>query len=258
MKISSLIIDDEALARQRIKKLLAKVHEIEIMGECSSGKEAIKMISEVKPRLIFLDIQMKDMTGFDVLNELKIKNKPLIIFITAFDEFALKGFDYFALDFLLKPFKDDRFYESIKRVKDHIRKGDFNELENKLKGLLNYIDAPDDPSNNVIIQKLTIKIGNKVLFINTGFIKYIVASGYYAEIHTDKKEYLMRESLSNLILRLNPSLFIRIHRSTIINLEFVQELVHSDYNEIDLKMQDGKLFRVSKSYKKSLYKKLGM
>jgi len=112
--------------------------------------------------------------------------------------------------------------------------------------------------NNSTIQKLPVKLGNKVLFINIDFIKYIEASGYYAEIHTDKKEYLLRESLSNLIIKLSNTEFIRIHRSTIINLEYMQELVHSNYNEIDVKMVDGKLFRVSKSYKKELFAKLGI
>jgi len=112
--------------------------------------------------------------------------------------------------------------------------------------------------NNNSIQKLPIKLGNKILFININLIKYIEASGYYAEIHTNKKEYLLRESLSNLIVKLSNTGFIRIHRSTLINLEYMQELVHSNYNEIDVKMIDGKLFRISKSYKKELFVKLGL
>jgi len=258
MKITSLIIDDEILARKRLKNLLKEVSEITILGECSNGKEAIKMITKLTPQLIFLDIQMKDMSGFDVLNALKMSTKPLVIFVTAYDKYAIKGFDYFAFDYLLKPFRDERFFLSLKKACDYLKNEKSNELETKLEGLLNYIKNPETLTGSTAIQKLPIKLGNKVHFISTELIKYIEASGYYAEIYTDEKQYLLRESLSNLIEKLSKTEFIRIHRSTIINLEYMQELVHSNYNEIDVKMKDGKLFRVSKSYKKELFSKLGL
>jgi two-component system LytT family response regulator len=258
MKITSLLIDDEILARKRLHNLLNEVPEITILGECSSGKEAIQMITQLQPQLIFLDIQMKDMTGFDVLNALKIKAKPLVIFVTAYDKYAIKGFDYFAFDYLLKPFRDERFFKSLRKACDHLKNNKTTELETKLDGLLNYMQNPDTQTQDTGIQKLPIKLGNKVHFINTKYIKYIEASGYYAEIHTDEKQYLLREPLSNLIVKLNKIEFARIHRSTIINLEYLQELVHSNYNELDVKMKDGKLFRISKSYKKELFTKLGL
>ena len=258
MKITSLIIDDEILARKRLRNLLKETPEVSILGECSSGKQSIEMITKLNPQLIFLDIQMKDMTGFDVLNALKTETKPLVIFVTAYDKYAIKGFDYFAFDYLLKPFRDERFFQSLEKVSNYIKNNRSNELETKLEGLLNYINNPKTPTKETTVQKLPIKLGNKVHFINTPNIKYIEASGYYAEIQTDEKQYLLRESLSNLIIKLNKAEFIRIHRSTIINLDYLQELVHSNYNELDVKMKDGKLFRISKSYKKELFSKLGL
>ncbi len=258
MKITTLLIDDEILARKRIKNLLEEVSEVTILGECSTGKEAINMITELNPQLIFLDIKMKDMSGFDVLNALETTTKPLVIFVTAYDKYAIKGFDYFACDYLLKPFRDERFFQSLKKACDYLKNNKSNELETKLEGLLNYIKNPETQIKETTIQKLPIKLGNKVHFIHTNQIKYIEASGYYAEIKTEEKQYLLRESLSNLIVRLSKIEFIRIHRSTIINLEYLQELVHSSYNELDVKMKDGKFFRISKSYKKELFAKLGL
>jgi len=258
MEITSLIIDDEVLARKRIRNLLKEASGITILGECSNGKKSIEMITQLKPQLIFLDIQMKDMTGFDVLNALKTNIKPLVIFITAYDKYAIKGFDYFAFDYLLKPFRDERFFLSLKKACDYLKNEKTNELESKLEGLLNYIKNPETLTRDTTIQKLPIKLGNKVHFINTELITHIEASGYYAEIYTDEKKYLLRESLTKLIEKLTKFDFIRIHRSTIINLAYMQELVHSNYNEIDVKMKNGKLFRVSKSYKKELFTILGL
>ena len=128
MKIKSLIIDDEPLARQRLKNLINDVPEIDLIGECSSGKEAIQSIEELKPGIVFLDIQMKDMTGFDVLKKLDSKNRPLVIFVTAYNEYALKAFDFFAFDYLLKPYKDSRFYKSVENI--------LNYLKNKIYAIL--------------------------------------------------------------------------------------------------------------------------
>ncbi|MFD0760876.1 LytR/AlgR family response regulator transcription factor [Lutibacter aestuarii] len=258
MVIKTLIIDDEALARLRLKNLLKEVNEIEILGECSNGKDAINKIDELQPNLIFLDIQMTDMTGFDVLEKISLNPKPIVIFVTAYNEHALKAFDYFAFDYLLKPYKDDRFFKSVNNILKYIDNKDYKPFEDKLENLVKYIKTSETKTIKNYSEKLPIKLGNKVFFIKSNEIKYIIASGYYAEIFNNEKKYLLRESLSNLIDTLNPQQFIRIHRSTIINLNEVAELIHSNYGEIDVKMTDSKLFRISKSYKKDFLTKMGL
>ncbi len=255
MKLKALIIDDEPLARLRLVNLLEDVHEIEIVCQCKTGQEAIKKINKVEPDLLFLDIQLKDMTGFNVLESISINKKPKVIFITAFDQYALKAFDFFAFDYLLKPFKDERFYKSTYKVIESAKNDNLDFFDNKINDLLKYINKPQlgVPKN-----KLPIKLGNKVRFIDTSEIKYISASGYYAEIFASDKKHLLRESLSNLIEILASEYFIRIHRSTIVNLNFIAELVNSSYGEVDVKMNDGQLFRISKSYKKDFLNKMGI
>ena len=257
MKITTLIIDDEPLARQRISNLLQDVDDLELIGECATGKKAIQSINELKPNLIFLDIQLKDMTGFNVLEQINSAVKPIVVFVTAYDEYALKAFDFFAFDYLQKPFKDERFYKSTTKAIELAKQKHTSSFENNIENLLKYInkETPKSVSSSI---KFPIKLGNKVLFINSTEIKYFIASGYYVEIHTESKKHLLRESLSHLIEELDPDTFIRIHRSTIINLNFIQELVSSNYGEIDVKMNDNKLFRISKSYKKDFLTKMGL
>lgn len=257
MKFNTLVIDDEPLARQRVLNLLKDVPEVIVVGECSTGKKAISAISELKPELIFLDIKLKDMTGFDVLSQINQTEMPLVIFITAYDQFALKAFDFFALDYLQKPFKDERFYKSISKALEYLKQKSSFGFEDNIQNLLNHIKN-SDIKNNIGSKKLPIKLGNKVVFIDDSEIKYIIASGYYAEIHTEAKKHLLRDSLSNLIDELDYRNFIRIHRSTIININFIQELISSNYGEFDVKMKDNKLFRVSKSYKKDFLTRIGL
>ncbi|WP_223549015.1 MULTISPECIES: LytTR family DNA-binding domain-containing protein [Aestuariivivens] len=256
--IKTIIIDDEFLARKRVSNLLNDIKDIEVIDECSSGKEAIAKINSIKPDLIFLDIKITDMTGFDILKEIDQNNMPLVIFITAFDEFALKAFDFFAFDYLLKPFKDERFFQSTNRVIELFNSNKSNGLSKKITNLLKYIENPNQEFSEVKQTKLAIKANGKISFINKDDIKYILASGYYAEIYTEQKKYVLRESLNSLFDQLKANKFQRIHRSTIINIALIKEVLYSNYGEIDVKMQDEKLFRISKTHKKEFQKKMGI
>jgi two-component system LytT family response regulator len=185
----------------------------------------------------------------------------LIIFISAYDEYALKAFDFFAFDYLLKPFKDERFFKAITNVINHFKVDNIVDFEDKLNNLIEYVKKDEEAqanNKNVSKDKLAIKLGNKVSFLEMKEIKYIIASGYYAEIYTDERKHLLRESLTHLTERLDPNQFVRIHRSTIININSVSELIHSNYGEIDLKTTDNKLFRISKSYKKEFQLLMGL
>ncbi len=256
--IKAVIIDDEFLARKRVSNLISDIKEIELIEECSSGKEAIDVIITKKPDLIFLDIQMKDMTGFDVLKQIDPLIRPLIIFITAFDEFALKAFDFFAFDYLLKPFKDERFIQSTTKVIEMFILNKSGGLDKKISNLLKYIENPNLNFFEIKNTKLAIKSNGKISFIEKDKIKYIQASGYYAEIYTENKKHLLRESLNSLLEQLKFNKFIRIHRSTIINTSLIKEVLYSNYGEIDVKMEDEKLFRISKTHKKDFQKRMGI
>ena len=261
MKISTLVIDDESLARQRLQNLILEREELKIIGSCNTGKQAIEKINQLEPDLIFLDIKLKDMNGFEILEQINTPKIPLIIIVSAYDEFALKAFDYFAFDYLLKPFKDERFFKTVNNVIGRFKNDNLDGLEDKLNNLLDFVkkDANSfDIQKPQLTDKLAIKLGNKVSFIEMTDIKYIVASSYYAEIFTGDKKHLLRESLTSLIDKLDQKQFVRIHRSTIININSITELIHSNYGEIDVKTIDNKLFRISKSYKKGFQNLMGL
>lgn len=254
--MKALIIDDEELARRRVLNLLEEVEEIEVIGECSNGKTAIKKINSERPDLIFLDINMKDMNGFEVLKQVEVSPKPIVIFVTAYDNYALKAFDVEAFDFLLKPFKDDRFFKTIRKVLKTTQTEADTNFEKRLMEFFHEYSQGGIRLNSV--SKIPVKQGNKTALVDPNEILYILASGYYAELYVNSKKFVLRESLNNLAEILNEDLFVRIHRSTIVNLHFVEEIIHSDYSEIDAKMTDGKLLHVSKSHKKEFLEKIGI
>lgn len=254
MAITAIIVDDEDLAVKRLENLLGDISNVELLASCTNGIDAIEKIKSLKPDLLFLDIQLKDMSGFEILERLPNKNLPIIIFITAFNDYALKAFDVFAFDYLLKPFKDDRFYKSVNKAIDQLNSSSGNVFNENLKEMLNFISDSISSSKKTSRNLLPIKLGNKTHFIKSNNIKYILASGYYAEIHTTEKKHLLRESLSNLNIELDETNFIRIHRSTIINTSYIKELINSSFSEIDVKMIDNTVFRISKSYKKNFLK----
>lgn len=253
MEITTLIVDDEHLAELRLTSLIKDIPELKLLGSAKTGKDAIEKINSLSPQLIFLDIKLKDMTGFDILDKIHPINKPYIVFVSAYDRFAIKAFDYEAFDYLLKPYKDERFITAVQKAVKHLKKDDLHTLKDNIETVLNTQPALQQH------KKLSIKQGNKVLFIDISTIKYITASGYYIEVFTiDNKKFLLRESLTNIINRLNNNSFTRIHRSTVMNIEYISELIHSSFGEIDVKTKDKKLFRVSKSYKQDFLTLIGI
>ncbi len=254
--MKALVIDDEELARKRVLNLLEEVPQIKVLGECSNGKTAIKQINDLKPDLIFLDINMKDMNGFEVLQKITANPKPVVVFITAYDNYASRAFDVDAFDFLLKPFKDDRFFKTINKVLNLSRIEADSHFEKRVKDLFRIYSEEAKAGNSN--SKIPVKQGNKTILLEPASIFYIIASGYYAEIFTAGKKYVLRESLNNLEEILDPDKFLRIHRSTIVNINHVKEIVHSEFSEIDAKMTDEKLLHISKSNKKQFLEKIGI
>lgn len=253
-----LIIDDEALARQRVRHILTQVPDIEIIGECKTGADAIEKIRGLKPDLIFLDIQMKDMTGFEVLEAIPTAELPMVIFITAYDKYAIKAFDVFAFDYLLKPFKDERFKVSVDNAISNLKQQQTTDQNQDLSALLNYLRQPNPALQPPRSKMLPLKSSGRISFVDMNDIQYIIGSGYYIEVFTTDKKHLLRETLTAILTKLDEDLFIRIHRSSIINLQFLNEVIYGSAGEIDIQMKNGEQLRLSKSYRDSFFQKLGI
>lgn len=249
-KIKTLIVDDEPLARQNLHVLLKDDPEIEIIGECGSGHEALRVIQAQQPDLLFLDIQMPEMDGFDVLKSIDHQHLPAIIFVTAFDQYALKAFEVHALDYLLKPFNDARFEKALRQAKSQLEQREINNLSRKLFALLEDrqgISQADKLEQPAFLTRLMIKSASRVFFLKVDEIDWIEADDYYVKLHTGRKSHLLRETMSELEAKLEPEKFLRIHRSTIVNIDRIKELsplFNGDYAVI---LQDGTELKLSRS-----------
>jgi two-component system LytT family response regulator len=251
-KISALIVDDEPLARRRIHKLVSQHTDIEIVGDCANGHEAIAAIHRQKPQLVFLDVQMPEITGFDVLEALEPELMPLVIFVTAHNQYALRALEVHAFDYLLKPFDKARFDKTLQQAKARIHsehKGDVN------RRALALLEELRSRTNH--LERLIIKTGGRVFFIRTEVIDWLEAEGKYVRLHVGKETHLLRETIGNLESRLDAKKFLRIHRSYIVNIERIQELEAWFHNEYRVILRDGTKLMMSRSCRKRLGELLG-
>ncbi len=256
MKI--LVVDDEALARKRIIKLLKDFKEFDLLEEASSGKEALEMINITKPNLVFLDIQMTDMSGFDVLQKLDPVNIPIIIFVTAYDNFALQAFDAQAIDFLLKPYKEERFLNALNRAIALHELKQQDHYKEKISGLIEFINKDAKTFEKIdYLKKIVLKLSKRYYFIEVDDIEYILSSASYVEIVThSKKKHLYRIAMTELIKKLDPKVFQRINRSTIININDIKEIISEGFGGFSVVMKSGESFSLSKMYKNAFLKTL--
>jgi two-component system LytT family response regulator len=249
-RIRTLIVDDEPLARQNLRALLKDDHEVEIINECGSGHEAVRAIQNDPPDLLFLDIQMPEMSGFDVLAKIDTERIPAIIFVTAFDQYALKAFDAHALDYLLKPFADARFEQALRRAKSQIEQREINNLSRKLFALLEDRDQmarAGQTERASHLTRLMIKSSSRVFFLKTDEIDWIGADDYYVKLHVGRKTHLLRETMNELETKLDPEKFLRIHRSTIVNIDRIKEM-HPHFNgDYIILLHDGTELKLSRS-----------
>lgn len=251
-KIRALIVDDEPLARRRIHKLLSNEADIEMVGDCANGHEAIEAIHTQKPHLVFLDVQMPEIDGFAVLEAIEADAMPLIIFVTAYDKYALKAFEVHAFDYLLKPFDRARFEKTLQQAKQRVRSERSGAMNHRALALLEELRARTNH-----LERLIIKTGGRVFFIKADDIDWLEAEGKYVRFHVGKETHLLRESIGNLESRLDAKKFLRIHRSTIVNIDRIQELetwFHSEYRVI---LRDGTKLMMSRSCRKRLGELLG-
>lgn len=248
-KIRTVVVDDEPLACKRLEKLLKEDKDIELVKLCANGKEAIREINEEQPNLVFLDIQMPEINGFDVLQNIDTDNPPLIIFVTAYDEYALKAFEVNALDYLMKPFKKERFFESLNRAKIILKKSSRTDINTRIENLLEYLEPSGEGLSRILV-----KSSGRYFFLKACDIDWIESAGNYVRIHSGGNNYLIRETMINMEKKLDSNTFFRIHRSTIINVEKVKELeqwFHGDYQVV---MYNEEKLTMSRNYKKLLDK----
>ena len=241
MSIRALIVDDEPLARKRIKRLLADERDISVIDECGSGREAIRVIQETSPDLLFLDIQMPEVGGFDVLQSIGEKVVPIIIFITAYDQHALKAFEVHALDYLLKPFTEERFKKAIERAKAQMAKIGSREAGPGLSALIEKLRTSQN-----YLSRFMIKTSNRVVFVNANEVDWIESAANYALLHVGDKTHIVRETMQALELKLSPKMFQRISRSAIVNLERVKELQPMGKGQYVIILADGRKLLMSR------------
>ena len=237
-KIRTLIVDDEPLARSNIAVLLREDPTIEIIGECGSGSEALAEIRVTRPDLLFLDVQMPECDGFDVLEMVGYDLPPAVIFVTAYDQYALRAFEAGALDYLLKPFDNARFELALTRAKQRVR------------------ETKRDENPRRHFERIVIKSAGEICFIRTRDIDWIEAADYYSCLHVGAKSHLLRRSLSDLEAELDPELFCRVHRSGIVNLERVASLKLGEDGEYEVLLQSGTRVRMSRRYRKELERRM--
>lgn len=243
-KIRTLIVDDEPLARSNIAVLLRSHPEIGILGECASGEEALGEIRVAKPDLLFLDVQMPECDGFDVLEMLGSDLPAAIVFVTAYDQYALRAFEAGALDYLLKPFDNARFELALGRAKQRIR--------------LDQNHSGHSGTNRARrLERVAIKSAGQVCFVKVSDIDWIEAADYYACLHVGSKSHLLRRSMAELEEDLDPNLFCRVHRSSIVNLERVRGLKLGEDGEYEVLLDNGARVRLSRRYRKQLELRMG-
>jgi two-component system LytT family response regulator len=244
VKIRALIVDDEELARGRLRKLLAEVADLEIIGECDNGREAIAFIREHRPDLAFLDVQMPEVSGFDVLRALPEELWPAVVFVTAHNQHALEAFEVRALDYLLKPFTQARLLAAVERVREHLETQNLAAAKQRLAEWVN--SAKPEPAH---LSRLAIKTGSQTLFIRVEDVDYIESAGNYAVVHTHSERHILRETLTSLEANLPPRLFLRISRSVLVNLKRIKGLQSTPRGECLVILHDNRQLVMTRGVK---------
>jgi two-component system, LytTR family, response regulator len=244
--IRTLIVDDEPMARASLRVLLGADPEIELVGECGSGGDAVTAIAARTPELVFLDVQMPRMSGFDVLAAVGDARRFVVVFVTAYDSYALDAFEAQALDYVLKPFDDRRFHRALGRAKDQIRHLRLDHLATELVHAVAGVPA-DKPGAGEQIERIMVRDGGRTVIVSIADIDWIEAADYYVQLHVGPKSYLHREPLRDLEARLDPRRFVRIHRSAIVAIDRVAELRPSTHGDHCVRLRDGTDLKLSRA-----------
>ncbi len=251
-EIQAFIVDDEPLARGWLKTLLLEEPGVTLAGEAGDGREAVGALQAVKPDLLFLDVQMPELDGFEVLRALGKDAPPVVVFVTAYDQHALKAFDVHALDYLLKPFEKERFRVAMERAREHLAPRGGEAAARRLIALLESLGAKAGTRDRVAV-----KTDGVIKLVKLADVDFIEAAGRYVMLHVGKEQHLLRETMNDLEAQLDASVFARIHRSAIVNLDRIQELQTESHGEVTIVLDDGRTLRWSRSYRERLEALLG-
>ena len=250
--IRVLIADDEPLGRERLRMLLAAEAGVEIVAECEDGIDAIDAIQRLRPHLVFLDVQMPNGGGFDVIRAIGVAKMPPVIFVTAYDQYALRAFDVHALDYLLKPFDRERFQQALTRARQQLERRSAGDLERRLLELVQDLrSSPNRP------ERFVIKSGGRVFFVRADEIDWIEAAGNYVKLHVGADTHVFRETMNALEAQLDPDIFFRIHRSHIVNIERIRELQPWFNGEYVVFLRTGARLTLSRGYREKLQDRIG-
>ena len=268
--IRVLIVDDEPLARQRLEDLLRNEQGVEILASLDNGSAAVDAVRSMHPDIVFLDLQMPGKTGLDVVREIGPDAMPLTIFVTAYDRYALQAFDLAAVDYLVKPFDDERFEQAFHRARRYVELEEMGELRERLLAVLDTgargtnasaapsQRAPDSRSGASYLERIAVEMRGKVRVVPVSQIEYITASGPYVELHTSERAYLIREAIHTLEERLDPSRFLRIHRSIIVRVDLIDTFHRGAGGDYEVQLKSGARLRVSRSRREELERRLGV
>jgi two-component system, LytTR family, response regulator len=251
-KIRTLVVDDEPMARERVLTLLQQQPDIEIVGECADGAQAVSAIERLEPELVFLDVQIPVMDGFGVIRALAPNRLPMVVFTTAYDEYALRAFEVHALDYLLKPFDSPRFLRALERARERLERQRAGDLGRRLLAMVQDLKPEATPPPD----RLVVKSGGRIFFIRMDEIDWIDAAGNYVRLHVKGDSYLFRETMSAMEARLDAARFARIHRSHIVNTDRIKELQPGN-GEYVVILRTGTRLTLSRGYREKLQEKLG-
>jgi two-component system LytT family response regulator len=262
-----LVVDDEPLGRRRVLDLLEEAEGVEVVGTAADGAAAVEAIRAARPDLVFLDVQMPRMSGLEVVQAIGPESMPATIFVTAYDQYALRAFDSAAVDYLVKPFKDDRFEEALRRARRRIESESRERLHERLMALLQGGSGPMlEPSEipdasakprEKYLERIAVQMRGKMRVVPVAQIDFVTASGQYVELHVGTHRYIIRESMQHLEERLDPEHFVRVHRSAIVRLSLVDTLLRSEGSDYQVQLKGGVRLPVGRSRRETLERRLG-
>jgi len=246
--VRTVIADDEHLARRKLRILLDSEPEVQVVAECHNGGQTLAAIRALRPDLLLLDIQMPDLDGFQVLSEILPDEMPVVIFTSAYDQYAIRAFEAHALDYLLKPFDQGRLHQSMERARFELRQSKDREITHRILELLSRVKSDKQPVSE-FEGRLVIKTKGRIVFLNLDEIDWVEAAANYVRLNVGKESYLFRETISRTLERLNPTDFIRIHRSVIVNVRKIKELIPVNSGEYIVVLKSGKELSCSRGYR---------
>jgi two-component system, LytTR family, response regulator len=249
--VRTVIADDERLARQKLLILLDAEPQVKVVAECQDGRQAVAAIRTFRPDMLLLDIQMPDLDGFQVLSEIPAEEMPVVIFTSAYDEYAIRAFETHALDYLLKPFDQERLHHAVERARSELRRAQEREITHRILSLLSQVSSVTLPASEHD-SRLVIKTNGRVVFLDLDSIEWVEAAANYVRLNVGKESHLFRETISRVAERLDANHFVRIHRSTIVNVRRIKELIPVNSGEYVVVLKSGKELSCSRGYRAAL------